>query len=71
MDDGEEKQCCQVFCCHFLNHGGVIEGGGVRHWCLFVERHQLVGVDLADGETADQCPLKHLMKMVVADSAHW
>jgi hypothetical protein len=31
----------------------------------------LVTVDSVDGETADQHPVKHLMKMVVADSAHW
>jgi hypothetical protein len=31
----------------------------------------LVGVDLADGEIADQRPLEHLMKMVAADLAHW
>lgn len=65
------KLYCQVSCCHFLNHGGETEEGDVHHWFLFAERHRLVRVDLADGATADQDPVKHLMKMVVADSAHW
>lgn len=67
MDDGEEKSYCQVFCCHFLNHGGATEGGDVHHWCLFAERRRLARADLVDGETADRHPVKHLMKMVVAD----